>query len=261
MNRKPAVHVPEVPGIDLDYRPRNYFLAADLNISLLSGIAGETRRQLIRGLIEEGNPIPAGLDAPVLEEETRQAWGRVRPSHMGGEFLPTLRNGEVEIARISLASVTADQISVRARRSGKRIVYCVVDEYGSDIATYVCHPASSVSPLSLRDLIALMESACEGGSIIFPILKMNLRDSAPEELEEFVTVTSDFYPDLGPYYRALTDAHLRVLRGTFQRGKTAPRQSNADRATVVHDAAGLYAVYLALSEIVDGAPDEWDDPK
>jgi hypothetical protein len=46
-------------------------------------------------------------------------------------------------------------------------------------------------------------------------------------------VTSDFYHDLGPYYRALIDAwvaHLRVLRGTFLRGKTAPRQSNADRA-------------------------------
>jgi hypothetical protein len=42
--------------------------------------------------------------------------------------------------------------------------------------------------------------------------------STPEGLEEFVTVTSDFYHDLGPYYRALTDAwvaHLRVLRGTF----------------------------------------------
>jgi hypothetical protein len=27
--------------------------------------------------------------------------------------------------------------------------------------------------------------------------------STPEGLEEFVTVTSDFYHDLGPYYRAL----------------------------------------------------------
>jgi hypothetical protein len=86
--------------------------------------------------------------------------------------------------------------------------------------------------------------------------------STPEGLEEFVTVTSDFYHDLGPYYRALTDAwvaHLRVLRGTFLRGKTAPRQSNADRAAVHRDASGdlgLYAVYLALSGIADGAPDE-----
>src|SRR6202521_1233005 len=115
MNRKPAVKVPDVPGIDLDYRPRDYFWAAGLKIPLLSGIAGETRRQLVRELVEAGRPVPDGLDAAVLDEEMRQAWGRVHPSHMGGEFLPPLRNGEVEIARISLASVTADQISVRAR--------------------------------------------------------------------------------------------------------------------------------------------------
>jgi hypothetical protein len=53
-----------------------------------------------------------------------------------------------------------------------------------------------------------MESACEGGSITFPILKMNLGGSALEELGEFVTVTSDFYPELGRYYRALTNAWL-----------------------------------------------------
>jgi hypothetical protein len=61
----------------------------------------------------------------------------------------------------------------------------------------------------LRDLIALMESACEGGSIIFPILN-NLEggSSTLAELTAFITVTSDFYPDLGRYYRALTNAWL-----------------------------------------------------
>ena len=54
MSRKSAVQVSKVPGIDLDYRPRNYFWAANLKIPLLSGIAGETRRQLVRGLIEAG---------------------------------------------------------------------------------------------------------------------------------------------------------------------------------------------------------------
>jgi hypothetical protein len=59
----------------------------------------------------------------------------------------------------------------------------------------------------LRELIALMELACQGGSIIFPALERNLGGgSTPEELAEFITVTSDFYPDLGRYYRALTDA-------------------------------------------------------
>ena len=162
MNKSP-VHVPEVPGIDLDYRPRNYFWAADLKVPLTSDIDGETRRQMVRALVEAGSPVPDGLDAAVLDKTMREAWGAVHPSHLGGEYLPRRRKDEVEIARISLRSVTADQISLRARRLVGRIGYRIVDEYSS---TYVCHPANSVSPLSLRELIALMESACEGGSII-----------------------------------------------------------------------------------------------
>jgi hypothetical protein len=207
MDRKLAVQVPDVSGIDLDYRPRDYFWAAGLTIPLLSGIAGETRRQLVGELVKAGRPVPVGLDAAVLDEDMRQAWGRMHPSNMGGEYLPLLCKGEIEIARISLQSVTADQISIRARRLVGRIGYRIVDEY-SEFWTYVCHPASSVSPLSLRQLIALMETASEGRSIIFPILRMNARDSTPAELATFIRVTSDFYASLGPYYRSLTDAWL-----------------------------------------------------
>jgi hypothetical protein len=142
----------------------------------------------------------------LLDEAMKKAWGRIHPSHMGGEYLPPLRKGEVEIARISLESTTADQISVRARRVRERIRYRVVDEY-KDL-TYVCHPASSESPLSLRELIALMESASDGGSIIFPLLAMNCRGHISNDLSTFITVSSDFYADLGRYYRTLTDAFL-----------------------------------------------------
>jgi hypothetical protein len=48
---------------------------------------------------------------------------------MGGEYLPTLRKAEVEIARIALDSTTADQISIRTRRLARRIGYRIVDEY------------------------------------------------------------------------------------------------------------------------------------
>ena len=37
---------------------------------------------------------------------------------------------------------------------------------------------------------------------------MNTRDSTPAELAAFITVTSDFYPDLGFFYRLLTEAWL-----------------------------------------------------
>jgi len=203
MHRKPAAHVPDISGIDLDYRPRSYFWASDLKVALPSRIAGETRRRMVRAMVERGRSVPDGLDAAVLNEATRAAWGRIHPSYMGGEYLPPLREGEVEIARISLESVTADQISIRARRMGQRIGYCVVDEYPDD-ATYLCRPASSVSPLPLRGLIALMETASDDGSIILPILAMNARGASTlAELLAFITVTSDFYAELGPYYRAL----------------------------------------------------------
>jgi hypothetical protein len=142
-----------------------------------------------------------------LAEETRQAWGRLHPSNMGGEYLPPLRKGEVEIARISIASVTADQISVRARRVRERVRYRIVDEYDF---RYVCHPAGADAPLSLGELIALMESASDGASIIFPILAMNSRDSISDDRSTLITVSSDFYADLGRYYRALTDAFVEV---------------------------------------------------
>jgi hypothetical protein len=101
MDRKPANEIPEAPGIDLDCRPRDYFWAAGLKIPLLSGIAGETRRQLVRALLDWDTPIPDGLDAEVLDEAMREAWGGVHPAHMGGEYLPPFRKGEVEIAHFA----------------------------------------------------------------------------------------------------------------------------------------------------------------
>jgi hypothetical protein len=218
MTKRHVVDVQEIPGIDLDYRPASYFWALDRNVLLPSGISGEARRKLFRARIEAGSTVHDGLDTELLDKALREAWGRLHPANMGGEYLPPLRKGEVEIARISLESVTADQISVRARRVRERIRYRVVDEY-AETSTYSCHPASSDSSLSLGALIALMERASEGGSIIFPILAMNMRGaSAVAELATFITVTSDFYADLGGYYRALTDAWLE---------KRAREKSNA----------------------------------
>ena len=118
MSKRHVVDLPQIPGIDLDYRPASYFWALDTNVLLPSGISGEARRRLYRARIEAGVTVDDGLDAAVLDEAMRSAWGRIHPSNMGGEYLPPLRKGEVEIARISLQSVTADQISVRARRMG-----------------------------------------------------------------------------------------------------------------------------------------------
>src|SRR5450755_1125443 len=106
MSKRHVVDLPQIPGIDLNYRPRCYFWALDTNVLLPSGISGATRGELFRARIEAGVTIHDGLDAAVLDEAMRRAWGRIHPANMGGEYLPPLRKGEVEIARISLESTT-----------------------------------------------------------------------------------------------------------------------------------------------------------
>ena len=75
---------------------------------------------------------------------------------MGGEYLPSFSGEEIEIARIVLASVTQDVYSIRAKRLGKLIAYCVVDEYESTLNLAM---ESSTQPLSLEELIGLIDGS------------------------------------------------------------------------------------------------------
>ncbi len=207
-------NVPEVPGVDLDFRPRTYFGPIRLETQILARVMGHVRRELLRTHLDDGKPCyPSELELSLLDDDLRDELGRIHPAFMGGEYLPPLLDDETEIARISLASVTADQISVRARRVGRRIAYRVVDEYMDEEpppgeSRYACRPATSQRPLTLRQLVTLIDTAGDGG-IVWPILQMNRRcGSDIEGLCSFVTVSSEFYPTLRPYYEARVDAWL-----------------------------------------------------
>ena len=115
--------------IDQNYRPNTYWPHSLNQEQLLTRIPGQVRRDIVRQLFaEDGN---AGLDALAANEdfgnEDRRSWGLEHPSFMGGEYLPQLEVEDVEIARVSLASVTSDQISIRASRCGGKIQYSVCD--------------------------------------------------------------------------------------------------------------------------------------
>ena len=58
----------------------------------------------------------SGSRSGKLEPSTRLLLGGIHPAFMGGEYLPQFGQNEIEIARIVLASVTQDVISIRARR-------------------------------------------------------------------------------------------------------------------------------------------------
>lgn len=196
--------VPEVEGIDLDFTPKSYFTERDLGLAIPSDIMGRARRDMARRLATDPSAdiddVPPELLESVLTPVQREALGAIHPSLMGGEYLPPLRKGEVEIARISLQSVTADQISLRARRTEKGIEYAIVDEYDGGGA-YDLRPRASAAPLSMRALVAMLDGAHEGGGAVLCHLELNAdtKEDA-KRLLGFVSVESDFYPELGRYY-------------------------------------------------------------
>ncbi|MFB3077873.1 MAG: hypothetical protein ACE1Y4_07675, partial [Lysobacterales bacterium] len=117
--------------IDLNYRPDTYWPESLTPEQLLSRIHGKERQDI--ACLTYAACGFSGLDAflarEALTHEEREAWGRVHPLCMGGEYLPDTEAGEVEIARLSMQSTTGDQISMRARQADGVIRYRVVGEY------------------------------------------------------------------------------------------------------------------------------------
>ncbi len=205
---------------NLQYRPESYFEPSKVELTALSRIKGEKRRRIAKDLAEGRNPedldylesmalamLQDSLASEELDEQKRDALGKLHPSFMGGEFLPSLPREEVEIARIALESTTADVISVRARAGDGKIRYSVVDEYESD---FNVDPQESDLPLTMEELVRLIDRAGIGLSVEEDG-EANLTDSFrdmnlsgvgdPAELIDFVTVSSEFYPQLEGYYR------------------------------------------------------------
>ncbi len=201
-----------MPTVDRAFRPAGYWDPADPRTAVLQNIKGQNRRTIVARHLEGDAVQEAELHstflADELEQQDRAVLGAIHPSWMGGEYLPDYLPGEVEIARIVLASVTQDVVSIRARRRGRdrRIQYRVLDEYDSDFRFL---PRSSRRPLTLEELIGLIETvqnddaAAEGRSFIANVIHYNA-DSPLERLAAFVTVESLFYPGLGAHFRDVT---------------------------------------------------------
>ena len=188
--------------IDLTYRP-DYWPDAPTTDQLVSSIRGQARRNLVArdpSLREMGGEW---LAAATLTPEERSWWGALHPTNMGGEYLPDFDPEEVEIARVSLASTTADQISIRAAWDAGRIRYSVDDEYGT---TFVCAITESERPLTMGEVIRLIDGTCyEDDGWHLGLVKYFWRWYAEAEGPNsqptaFTSVSSAYYPDLGAFY-------------------------------------------------------------
>lgn len=194
--------------IDLQYRPNSYFWAREHGIPLVSDIKGAERRKLYTGSLQAGVPewVDPALQKHALTNEYRQAQGRIHPAYMGGEYLPNNRTGEVEIARITIASTTQDVTCIYARRVGQRIHYRVVDEYSGDTLEGRGH-RTSLKPLTLKQLTDFFLKSWN----LISCLDANFESDAypRDEVHDFiVNASSSFYAEFGTLIQARVDEWL-----------------------------------------------------
>jgi hypothetical protein len=197
------------PAINYEFRPDSYWHPAASPLeAALRNVKGRNRRQMIRDYHSKGllPVLSDDLLRETLDDDTRRSLDRIHPSFMGGEYLPDYGRDEVEIARIELESTTSDVISVRARPRGRRIEYAVCDEYQTDFAI---PRKTSSRPFSLRELIRFLDSVehpeaepeWKRFGFVLSYNETNLCCGADlETLEDFTSVGSDFYPELGQHY-------------------------------------------------------------
>jgi hypothetical protein len=189
-------------GIALSYRPTSYFWASDHHIPLASDIKGQERRRLYELALEycPADFVEPELQQHALPEEQRQALGRIHPAFMGGEYLPTARGREVEIARITIASTTQDVTSVYARQVGQRIHYRVVDEYGGETLEGR-DTRTSTQSLTLVQLVDFFL----GSWNLIACLDCNFCDGGyrRDTIHDFIVdASSSFYAEFGDLVRA-----------------------------------------------------------
>lgn len=186
----PTLPKPPVPVSSLDYRPRDYFGRLDLEAELLTRVKGRARREAIKDALDKGeiDQIPLHIRAPELDEAERQRIGRVHPLFMGGEYLPRLEDGEVEIARISIKSTTYDVTALYARLEGGRIHYRVVDEYDAE-SLGVIKELTSLRPLTMGKLVDFFITAWD----MMAVLEDNF-GSDVDGMLDFFNGESEFYP-------------------------------------------------------------------
>jgi hypothetical protein len=231
------------PIPDPDFRPASYWDVADPVVAITASIRGELRRRLVTDLLTgeaERHGVGAwaldgfDLDADLLADDTAEGALECRcamhPWFRGGEHLPALRPGEVEVARVVVWKADLLVVSIRARRDAEGAIrWRVVDEIGT---RYCGHPRSTAAPLTALELVRFIDGLrVYGWRFITSDFVQTLRCdhmAAPESEDDLrraarlVTVSSPFYPGIGDLYalRAVewADACVREVQERMEQG-------------------------------------------
>lgn len=141
---------------------------------------------------------------------------------MGGEYLPDLREDEVEICRIISKSTTMDVSSIRAQNKDSLIHYSFCDEYQDwdEEPSFKIFQKPTDRPLSFSELINLIDNMKDQNGNTNGVLswyKWQVKEESifdvNENYRDFITVESSFYEDLAEYYeeqvKNFLDEHVR----------------------------------------------------
>ncbi len=143
--------------------------------------------------MEMRNYRPANLFIENTTEEIR------RPTLDIGEFLPILTNGVVEVARISLASVTGDVISIRLRKTPRKFAVDIVDEYGSVFVGFKRFYYEIPTQGELLNSIIDLYYESDGESIIWGNINVNELTTIAN-IKQFFNFDSNIYPNLNELF-------------------------------------------------------------
>jgi hypothetical protein len=216
-------------GVDLDYRPATYVADWCATAAVVQNIAGEVRREIVHLSLAAGAlraPMPAWFMADVLSPRRRDALVARDPVALApGEYLPPCARGELEVARVVVATLPRLVYSLRAvvaRVTGAGSMnsqplaepvmqYRLVGDGGR--AAQLQHEHSR-GTLPLRDVVQLLDTARLPGlddgpgapPARWPLAERLLfwrweREHDRAALRRFVRVSSAVYPQLSTYYR------------------------------------------------------------
>ena len=137
--------------------------------AVIRRIKGNFRREFVmRGILGEGlESVPTAWLQHDLSFALKHFLTASHPKTRGGEDLPDLEDGEVEIARLSLTnSVHGEVTSLRARKVGKKIALRMVDEYETPIELPYDRVAAPIDDEAVFNLFkdaepSPMETGCE----------------------------------------------------------------------------------------------------
>jgi hypothetical protein len=118
-------------------QPIDYFTEpSSKEEAVIRKIKGNFRREFVmRGILDGGlESVPPAWLEHNLSMVLKNFLTSQHPRARGGEDLPDLEEGQVEIARLSLTnSMHGEVTSLRAKQDGDAIVLSMVDEYGTEI--------------------------------------------------------------------------------------------------------------------------------